>query len=102
MPGVLSGLQVQRMKDRRLRALPRFLDRVRHDSQLRRKVFLGTTGAAVAVITTITVILTFLALTSSANTADRLAAAGDVLVGATLLLAAIAALVALLAYAVST
>ena len=49
-----------------------------------------------------TVILTVLALTSSASTADRLAAAGDVLVGATLLLAAIAALVALLAYAVST
>ena len=97
-----SGPQVQRMKDRRLRALARFLDRVRHDSQLRRKVFLGATGAAVAVITTITAILTLLALTSSAHTADRLAAAGDVLVGATLLLAAIAALVALLAYAVST
>jgi hypothetical protein len=99
---VPSGLQVQRMKDRRLRVLAGFLDRIRHDSRLRRKVFLGTTGAAVAVITIITVILTVLALISSAGTANRLAAAGDVLVGATLLLAAIAALVALLAYAVST
>lgn len=42
------------------------------------------------------------ALSSSADTADRLAAAGDVLVGATLLLAVIAALVGLLAYGVST
>src|SRR5262249_33925546 len=49
-----------------------------------------------------TVILTYKALTSHASTADRLVAAGDVLVGATLLLAAIAALVALLAYAAST
>jgi hypothetical protein len=48
------------------------------------------------------VILTIRALTSSADLADRLAAAGDVLVGATLLLAAVAAVVALLAYAVST
>ena len=75
---------------------------MRHDSGLRRKVFLGTTVAAVSVITLVTVILTVLALTSSAQTADRLAAAGDVIVGATLLLAAIAAIVALVAYAVST
>jgi hypothetical protein len=101
-PGVPSTPRVQRMKDRRLRALTRFLDRLRNDSQLRRKVFLGATVTAVAVVTLITVILTVLALTSSADTADRLAAAGDVLVGATLLLAAVAALVALLAYAVST
>ncbi len=47
-------------------------------------------------------ILRALALTSFASRADRVAAAGDVLVGVTLLLAAIAALVALLAYAVST
>jgi hypothetical protein len=75
---------------------------VRQDSAFRRAVFLGTTGTAVAVITLVTVILTVIALTSSADSADRLAAAGDVLVAATLLLAAVAALVALLAYAVST
>jgi hypothetical protein len=50
----------------------------------------------------VTAILSPRALTLSANTADRLTAAGDVLAGVTLLLAAIAALVALLAYAVST
>ena len=65
-------------------------------------MFLRVTGASVAVVTLATVILTVLALTSSADLADRLAAAGDVLVGATLLLAAVAAVVALLAYAVST
>lgn len=43
-----------------------------------------------------------LALSLFTTTADRLAAAGDVLVAATLTLADIAAVVALLAYAVST
>ncbi len=47
-------------------------------------------------------ILTVLALSSFTTTADRLTAAGDVLVAATLFLAAIAAVVALLAYAVAT
>jgi hypothetical protein len=75
---------------------------MRQDSGFRRVVFLGTIGIAVVVIMLATVIVTVIALTSSADTADRLAAVGDVLVAATLLLAAIAALVALLAYAVST
>ena len=43
-----------------------------------------------------------MALTSASSTADRLAAAGDILVGATLLLAIVASAVAVLAYAVST
>ena len=90
------------MKDPPRRVLARALNRMRQDSGFRRVVLLGTIGAVVAVIMLVTVVLTITALTSSADTADRLAAAGDVLVGATLLLAAIAALVALLAYAVST
>lgn len=94
--------EVQHVKGSPRRALTRSLARMRQDSGFRRVVFLGTTGTAVAAITLVTVILTVIALTSSADTADRLAAAGDVLVAATLLLAAVAALVALLAYAVST
>jgi hypothetical protein len=78
------------------------LDGLRRDPGRGRSVLLRTIGIAVAVITVATVILTVLALSSSASTADKLEAAGDVLVGATLLLAAIAAVVALLAYAVST
>jgi len=69
---------------------------------LQRRILLSTIAIAVVVTMLVTMILTIAALTSHANTADRLAAAGDVLVGATLLLAIIAALVALLAYAVST
>ena len=55
-------------------------------------------GAAILVIVPVSAILTALALTSSADSADRLAAVGDVLVGATLLLGLAAALVALLAF----
>ena len=65
-------------------------------AQLRFLFQLG--GAAVVVIVPVSAILTVLALTSSASSADRLAAAGDVLVGATLLLALAAALVTLLAF----
>jgi hypothetical protein len=55
-------------------------------------------AAAIVVIVPVSAILTALALTSSADSADRLAAAGDVLVGATLLLGLAAALVTLLAF----
>jgi hypothetical protein len=96
------GPYTQHVGDPPRRALARVLNRMRRDSALGRMVLLGTTAAVVAVITLATVILTIIALTSSTDTANRLAAVGDVLVGATLLLAAIAALVALLAYAVST
>jgi hypothetical protein len=54
--------------------------------------------AAIIVIVPVSAILTALALTSSADSADRLAATGDVLVGATLLLGLAAALVTLLAF----
>jgi hypothetical protein len=102
MPGV-PDLEVHHPEDpRHRRILAAALDRLRRDSTLQRRVLLRTIGIAVLVATLATVILTAMALTSSASTADRLAAAGDVLVGATLLLAVIAALVALLAYAVST
>jgi hypothetical protein len=102
MPGV-PDLEVHHAEDPRPRGvLAAALDRLRRDSTFQRRVLLRTIGIAVLVATLATVLLTVMALTSSASTADRLAAAGDVLVGATLLLAVIAALVALLAYAVST
>lgn len=90
------------MKNPRSGSLAKTFDRLLCDAGLRRRTFLRATGVAVLIVVLVTVILTVLALTSSAGTADRLAAAGDVLVGATLLLAAIAAIVALVAYAVST
>lgn len=82
--------------------MPFALDALRRDPARGRSVLLRTIGISVAAITVVTVVLTVLALSSSASTGDKLAAAGDVLVGATLLLAGIAAVVALLAYAVST
>ena len=95
-----------RMISARWRALRRVtakaLDRLRGDSAHRRRMLLRMIGIAVAVITLATVILTAMVLTTSESTADRLVAAGDILVGATLLLGVVAALVALLAYAVST
>jgi diacylglycerol kinase len=102
MPGVTDS-EVQRRKDQRPRmVMATALGWWRRDSALRRRVLLGTIAMTVGVTMLVTVILTVVALSSSASTPDRLAAAGDVLVGATLLLAIIAALVALLAYAVST
>ena len=82
--------------------LPAVLKRLRLDPSYRRRTFLVGTGSTIAVTMLVTAILTFIALTSTANTADRIALEGDDLVGETLLLAVIAALVALLAYAVST
>ena len=81
---------------------PAALKRLRNDSTFRRRILLGAGAAAIAVTVPATAILTSMALSSNADTADRLAAAGDVLVGATLLLAVAAALVALRAYAVTT
>lgn len=80
----------------------RTFDRMRSDPGFRRSALLGGTGAAVAVIMLAAVIVIVVALTSSAGLADRLAEAGVALGGATLLLAAVAAVVALLAYAAST
>lgn len=82
--------------------LPAVLKRLRFDPSYRRRTFLVGTGTTIAVTMFVTAILTVIALTSTASTADRIALEGDVLVGETLLLAVIAALVALLAYAVST
>jgi hypothetical protein len=88
---------------RRPSILERWLRRWYRDAVSRRRFWLIAGGVAIVVIVpVVTAILTALALTSNANTADRLAAAGDVLVGATLLLAVAAALVALRAYVVTT
>jgi hypothetical protein len=65
-------------------------------------VFLRATAAVTAGTLLVTVILMILALTVRANLADRMAETAVVIAGATLLLAIIAAVVALLAYAVST
>lgn len=78
------------------------LDRLSTDPAAGRKWFLVWTGTATAGVTLAAAVLAALALTSSGDMADRAALAGAVVGGATLLLAAIAAVVALLAYAVST
>lgn len=75
--------------------------RLRNPATVRRGLLEAIT-TAIAITIIATVILTAMALTSRGQTSDKLAAAGDVMVGATLFLAVIAALVALLAYAVST
>lgn len=81
--------------------LSHWLRRWRNDAVSRWRFLLRLGVAAIVVIVPVSAILTALALTSKANTADRLAAAGDVLVGATLLLGLAAALVALLAFMVT-
>jgi hypothetical protein len=80
---------------------PAVLGRWRKDSVAQWRFLLRLGGAAIVVIVPVSAILTALALTSRADTADRLAAAGDVLVGATLLLGLAAALVALLGFMVT-
>jgi hypothetical protein len=75
--------------------------RWRKDAVAQWRFLIGLGGAAIVVIVPVSAILTALALTSSADTADRLAAAGDVLVGATLLLGLAAALVTLLAFMIA-
>ncbi len=77
------------------------INRLSQDPALRRRVFLGATAAVTAGTLLATVILMILALTARANLADRMAETAVVIAGATLLLAIIAAVVALLAYAVS-
>jgi hypothetical protein len=68
-----------------------------------RRIQLWSLGVLLAAILTAAAILTFHILASrSTNLADRLAEAGDLLSGGILLLAVLAALVALLAYAVAT
>jgi hypothetical protein len=98
MPGVPPDPEIQRIENRRTGAL----HHLRDNPVLRRKVFLLATGAAGALTIVITVILTALAWTAKADLADRVAEAGAIFAGAALFLAAIAAVVALLAYAVST
>lgn len=68
----------------------------------RLRPLIGTLTAIVVIIGIVTVLAIVRALTSPEATADKLALVGDVLAGATLLLAIVASSVALLAYAVST
>jgi hypothetical protein len=74
------------------------LKRRRSDGPAQLRFLFQLGGAAILVIVPLSAILTALALTSNADSADRLAAAGDVLVGATLLLGLAAALVTLFAF----
>lgn len=76
--------------------------RIRDDPRLARKVLLYLITLSVTAVTVAAVTLTIMALSSSASSSDRLASVGDVLAGATLLLAVVAAGIAALAYAVST
>jgi hypothetical protein len=78
------------------------ISRPARDLVPRRRVFLGAIAATTAGTLLATVILMILALTARASLADRMAESAVVIAGATLLLAIIAALVALLAYAVTT
>ena len=83
------------------RWLRRLLKPWHNNAVSRRRFLLRIGGAAIVIIVPVSAILTALALTSKENSADRLAAAGDVLVGATLLLGVAAALVTLLAFMVT-
>jgi hypothetical protein len=86
-----------------IRRVPaKMLDDLRRDPVGGRRILLRSIWIALAFTAMVTVVLMALVLSWSLSTGDRLVALGDVLVGATLLLAAIAAVVALLAYAVST
>jgi len=78
------------------------LDRLWHDSRLRRRVALASIGVLLLLVTAATAVFVGVALSSSAKFSDRLAEVGDYIVAGTLLLAVIAGLVALLAYAAAT
>jgi hypothetical protein len=83
--------------------LPRTILRPWQDTGRRRQILLGVIGILVLVIALLTGICVYLTLSSSGSGyPDRLAEAGDIFSAATLLLTVIAALVALLAYAVTT
>jgi hypothetical protein len=79
------------------------LSRVRHDSRLQRRAVLGFYAALVLAAAAVTGVLAWLIPWSHhAALGDRAAEIGDVLVGGTLVLAFIAGLVALQAYAAAT
>ena len=80
----------------------RILDAFRGTPVQRRKILLTATWLAVGAVMVVALVLAILSLTATADLADRMAEVGAVFAGAALLLAAIAAAVALLAYTVST
>ena len=80
-----------------------WITHLRNNSRQRRLMFLGIILTIIIAVTLATVFLVILILSlSSASISDRLAEVGIIIAGATLALAAVAALVALLAYAIST
>ena len=76
--------------------------RIRRDAGLRRKIVRVAVLALVGIAVSATAATALLLWLSSANLADRAAEIGDIFAGTTLLLTVVAALVAYLAYAVST
>jgi hypothetical protein len=80
----------------------KLIEHLGENSALRRRIFLGGTACITAVVLVITIALTVLALTADTELANRMAEVAAIFTGATLLLAVIAGVVALLAYAVST
>jgi hypothetical protein len=72
------------------------------DAQIRRRVILWSIGTSIIIVTLAAMAFAALALTSFNHVADRFAGAGAVVGAAAMLLAVIAALVSLLAYALST
>ena len=78
------------------------LSQLKRDSRIQRRFLLSSIAIAIIIVALAVVALILLAVFSYKSNADRLAAAGAIFGGAAVLLAVIAALVALLAYAVST
>ena len=78
------------------------LGQLKRDSRIQRRFILSSIAIAICIVALAAVILILLAMFSYKSNADRLAAAAAIFGGAAVFLAVIAALVALLAYAVST
>ena len=75
---------------------------LRADPVYQRKVLIWGAATAVGAVTLISAVLCILAFALAPDLPDGIALAGDVLGGAVVLLAVIAATVAIMAYAVST
>jgi hypothetical protein len=85
-----------------IRAGPR-LGRVRQDSRLQRRAAIAALGLVLVVVTALVALWVDAVLSSSSHTfSDRLAEASAIIAGGTLLLALIAAVVAMMAYAAAT
>lgn len=85
----------------RLRA-SRWLPDLRKDSRFRRLALLGCVFIVILFIALLAAIAVLVTMLKTASLSDRLVEVGDILAGATLVLTIVAALVAVLAYAVAT